>query len=96
MVLSYQREKLDAALATAEKNKELPAAGPLIQDGERLPPSVTRVFRKGQDLYVYSRRRKNATDGGHRDLLPRQGEDVRNRAAANRGRAERQIVSSAG
>ena len=53
VVLSNQREKLDAAVATAEKNKKLLAAHPLIQDGVKLIPSVTRVFRKDQNLYVY-------------------------------------------
>jgi VWFA-related protein len=53
VVLSYQREKLDAAVASAEKDKKLLAASPLIQDGSKLIPSVTRVFRKDEDMYVY-------------------------------------------
>ena len=53
VVLSYQREKLTSAVATAEKDKKLIAANPLVQDGEELVPSVTRVFRKDHDLYVY-------------------------------------------
>ena len=53
VVLSYQREKLDAAVASAEKNKKLLAANPLVQDGQKLIPSVTKVFRKDQNLYVY-------------------------------------------
>jgi VWFA-related protein len=53
VVLSYQREKLDAAVATAEKDKKLLAANPLVQDGQKLVPSVTKVFRKDQNLYVY-------------------------------------------
>ncbi|HLK20441.1 MAG TPA: VWA domain-containing protein [Bryobacteraceae bacterium] len=53
VVLSSQRENLDAAVASAEKNKKLLAAHPLIQDGMKLIPSVTRVFRKDQNLYVY-------------------------------------------
>ena len=53
VVLSYQREKLGAALASAEKNKKLVASSPLVQDGEKLIPSVTRVFRKDQEMYVY-------------------------------------------
>jgi VWFA-related protein len=53
VVLSNQREKLDAAVATAEKDKKILAAHPLIQDGVKLIPSVTRVFRKDQNLYVY-------------------------------------------
>lgn len=53
VVLSYQREKVDAAVASVEKNKKLIAANPLVQDNRKLIPSVTRVFRKSQDMYVY-------------------------------------------
>jgi hypothetical protein len=53
VVLSYQREKLDAAVATAERDKKLIAANPLLRNGEKLVPSVTRVFRQQQDLEVY-------------------------------------------
>lgn len=53
VVLSYQREKLDATIASAERNKKLIAANPLVQDGEKLIPSVTKVFRRDQDLFVY-------------------------------------------
>jgi len=53
VVLSNQRERLDAAVATAERDKKLLAEHPLIQDGQKLVPSVTRVFRKDQNLYVY-------------------------------------------
>jgi hypothetical protein len=40
-------------VASAEKDKKLLAANPLIQDGNKLVPSVTRVFRKDEDMYVY-------------------------------------------
>jgi hypothetical protein len=53
VVLSYQREKLDAAVASAERDKKLIAANPLVQDGQKLIPSVTKVFRKDQNLLVY-------------------------------------------
>ncbi|HEY1341486.1 MAG TPA: VWA domain-containing protein [Bryobacteraceae bacterium] len=53
VVLSNQREKLDAAVATAERDKKLLNASPLVQEGQKLVPSVTRVFRKAQDMYVY-------------------------------------------
>ncbi|HWC96322.1 MAG TPA: VWA domain-containing protein [Candidatus Sulfopaludibacter sp.] len=53
VVLSYQREKLTAAVASAEKDKKLLGANPLIQDGSKLVPSVTRVFRKDEDMFVY-------------------------------------------
>jgi hypothetical protein len=35
-----------------EKKKVL-EADPLVQDGQRLVPSITHVFRKDQNLYVY-------------------------------------------
>ncbi len=53
VVLSYQREKLDSAIASAEKDKKLIAANPLVQDGQKLVPSVTRVFRQDEDMFVY-------------------------------------------
>jgi hypothetical protein len=53
VVLSSQRMDLNASLYTAERDKRLIAANPLIEDGKKLVPSVTRVFRKDQDLYVY-------------------------------------------
>jgi hypothetical protein len=53
VVLSYQRERLDAAVASAEKDKTLIAMNPLVEEGLRLVPSVTRVFRKEQDMYVF-------------------------------------------
>ena len=40
-------------MASAEKDKKLIAANPLVQDRHKLVPSVTRVFRKDQDMYVY-------------------------------------------
>jgi VWFA-related protein len=53
VVLSNQREKLDAAVFTAERDKKLLASNPLVQDGIKLVPSVTRVFRRDQEMYVY-------------------------------------------
>jgi hypothetical protein len=53
VVMGYQREKLETALASVEKNKKLIAANPLVQDGQRLLPSVTRVFRQDEEMYVY-------------------------------------------
>jgi len=53
VVLSNQREDLDSAVASAEKNKKLVAANPLVQEGRKLVPSVTRVFRKDQEMFVY-------------------------------------------
>jgi len=53
VVWSNQREAMSAAVANVEKNKKLLASHPLIQDGQKLVPSITRVYRKNQNLYVY-------------------------------------------
>uniref|UniRef100_Q01XU1 VWFA domain-containing protein n=1 Tax=Solibacter usitatus (strain Ellin6076) TaxID=234267 RepID=Q01XU1_SOLUE len=53
VVLSNQRQDMNTALATAEKDKKLIAANPLVQDNQKLVPSVTRVFKKEQDMFVF-------------------------------------------
>ncbi len=53
VVWSNQREPMSASVASVEKNKKLLAAHPLIQDGQKLVPSITRVYRTNQNLYVY-------------------------------------------
>ncbi len=45
---------MSASVASVEKNKKLMAAHPLIQDGQKLVPSITRVYRTNQNLYVYT------------------------------------------
>ena len=53
VVLSSQRVDLREALYnTADKGKAA-AVNPLVQEGQKLIPSVTRVFRRTRDLYVY-------------------------------------------
>jgi hypothetical protein len=56
VVLSSQRVDMRDALFNAAKDRDKPkveAANPLIQDGQKLIPSVTRVFSKSRDMYVY-------------------------------------------
>jgi VWFA-related protein len=56
VVLSSQRVELKDALYNAEKEKDRSkeeAVNPLVQNGQKLIPSVTRVFRQNQDMYVY-------------------------------------------
>jgi hypothetical protein len=55
VVLSSQRVPMTDALFTAGKKKEDKAqvANPLIEDGQKLIPSVTRVFSKNRDLLIY-------------------------------------------
>jgi VWFA-related protein len=52
VVLSSQRIALRDALYTAGKDKEQ-AANPLVEDGRKLIPSVTRVFSRSREMYVY-------------------------------------------
>ena len=51
VVLSSQRVDLKDALYTAKVTEAV--VNPLIQDNQKLIPSVTRVFHKSADLYVY-------------------------------------------
>ena len=53
VVLSSQRMDPNSAVFNAERDKKLMALNPLIQDGKQLVPSVTRVFNKAQDMYIY-------------------------------------------
>jgi VWFA-related protein len=56
VVLSSQRVDLKDALfdAAKAKDKEKEAAvNPLVQDGKKLVPSVTRVFSTTREIYVY-------------------------------------------
>ncbi len=53
IVWSSQREPLKAAVGAAEKITEKESlANPLIVGGEKVVPNITRVFRRGQNLYV--------------------------------------------
>jgi hypothetical protein len=54
LVWSSQREPVREAVGTADKRVERTQKfHPLVRDGEKLIPSVTRVFRPGQKLYLY-------------------------------------------
>ncbi len=56
VVWSGQRERLSAAVGAAENGKARKKKAdlhPLVQDGQKLIPSITRVFRRDQNLYVY-------------------------------------------
>ena len=93
VILSNQREKMSNAIGSAGPNMRLFNFSPLVRNGEKLVPSVTRVFRKDQEMYVfleaYQPNAENGPCGGrHAEPLPRQGEGVRNRAGAGLRRAE--------
>jgi len=63
VVLSSQRVDLKDAISDTEKAKDRAkdnAFDPLVQDGKRLIPSVTRVFSTGHQIYVYLQAYKQA------------------------------------
>jgi VWFA-related protein len=53
IVWGNQRVPLTEALASAANEKKLMAMHPLVQESQKLLPSITHVFRKNQNLYVY-------------------------------------------
>jgi VWFA-related protein len=54
VVLSSQRIELKDALYNAAKGKDKEeTTNPLVQNGQKLIPSVTRVFSKRRNMYVY-------------------------------------------
>jgi VWFA-related protein len=54
VVLSSQRVDLKDALYNAVKDKDkAEITNPLVQDGQKLIPSVTRVFGRSREMYVY-------------------------------------------
>jgi hypothetical protein len=54
VVLSSQRVDLKDALYNASKDKgKAEAFNPLLHEGQKLIPSVTRVFSRSRDMYVY-------------------------------------------
>ena len=54
VVLGSQRVDLRDAIYNALKKKDQEeTANPLVQDGQKLIPSVTRVFSQSRDFYVY-------------------------------------------
>jgi VWFA-related protein len=53
VIWSNQRQPLKAAIGNVGQKKKDLDADPLIQNGQKLVPSITHVFRKDQNLYVY-------------------------------------------
>jgi VWFA-related protein len=62
VVWSNQKEPVAAVVGSAGGNKKLLAANPLVQGDQRIVPSITRVFRKDQTMYVYFEVYDPATD----------------------------------
>ena len=53
VVLSSQRVPLGDSIYNVKQKINGEAANPLVLDGQKLIPSVTRVFSKSRDLYVF-------------------------------------------
>ncbi len=53
VIWSSQKEAVGAAVGSASTDKRVTANHPLIENGQKIVPSITDVFRKDQTLYVY-------------------------------------------
>jgi VWFA-related protein len=53
VVLSSQRVPLTDAVYSVQQKIASDASNPLVYDGQKLMPSVTRVFSKSRDMYVF-------------------------------------------
>jgi len=69
VVLSSQRQDMREAVFNAAKDKNkgeiAQSVDPLVQDGMKLIPSVTRVFTRNQDMYVYLQAYQQKVDAAH-------------------------------
>ena len=54
VVWANQREPVQAAVGGAGTSRRLAAFHPLVQDRQKLIPSITRVYRTDQQIYVYA------------------------------------------
>src|SRR5262249_3421257 len=53
IVWSSQKQPVKAAVASAEKtNKKQMDASPLVDGDEQIVPNISKVFKRGQDMYV--------------------------------------------
>ncbi len=53
LILSNQREPISGQVAGVKNSKKLLAQNPLIDNGQKLVPNVTKVFRPAQELLAY-------------------------------------------
>ncbi|MBI4904763.1 MAG: VWA domain-containing protein [Acidobacteria bacterium] len=65
VVWSAQRELITAAAGRADTNQKREAAHPLVHNGEKLVPSITRVFRRNQTLFAYAELYYPSTSSNH-------------------------------
>ena len=100
VVLSSQRVPMTEALHTVQ-NGAAQFTHPLVYDGEKLFPSVTRVFSRSREMYVYlqayeRRRRDDAAARRIRHVLPGQRQSPRNSAACGDRRPRCPVKGGAG
>jgi len=67
--LGLDKEALYDAEKGARKDKEV-AVNPLVHDGKKLVPSVTRVFSTSREIYVYLQAYKPPVEGGQPTTQP--------------------------
>jgi hypothetical protein len=66
VVLSSQRVDFKDALYNAAKDKgKTESVNPLVQEGQKLIPSVTRVFSKSRDMYIYLQAYQQTAESAH-------------------------------
>jgi len=53
IIWSNQREAATSTVGSVNNSKKVLAAHPLVQDGQKIVPSITKVFRKDQTMYVF-------------------------------------------
>ncbi|MBV9268151.1 MAG: VWA domain-containing protein [Acidobacteriaceae bacterium] len=53
LIVASQRVPMSDQVGGVKNDKKLLSTDPLIQDGEKLVPNVTKVFRPGQNVLVY-------------------------------------------
>jgi hypothetical protein len=69
VVLSSQRVALSDSIYNVKQKIDPDAANPLVLDGQKLIPSVTRVFSKSRDLYVFLQAYERDTTTAMRPLV---------------------------
>jgi VWFA-related protein len=72
VVLASQRVELNQALYDAAKAKDRvkdDAVNPLVENGKKLIPSVTRVFSTSREIYVYLQAYKQTPSAGNPPLF---------------------------
>ena len=62
VVLGSQQVRVGDELYSVKSNAAQSVGHPLVHDGRKLLPSVTRVFRASDDLYVYLQAYERYTD----------------------------------